>query len=166
MHGDQSTLAIIGCGNPTRTDDGVGPAVIRMLAERHAPGGQARLLDAGTDGMAVMFAARGCRSLILVDAVRTGSKPGTVFEVPGAELERPQPQSLNLHDFRWDHALFAGRRILGSDFPADVTVLLIEAGSIEYGVGLSPPVADAAVKVVARVAALVRARLPIAELCT
>ena len=37
--------------------------------------------------MAAMFAARGCRTLIIVDASRSGSEPGAIFEVPGAELE-------------------------------------------------------------------------------
>ena len=86
-----------------------------------------QLLDAGTDGMAVMFAARGCRSLIVVDACRSGSEPGAIFEVPGAELEQRYQPTLNLHDFRWDHALHAGRAIFGEEFPDDVVVLLIEA---------------------------------------
>jgi hydrogenase maturation protease len=118
-----------------------------------------RLLDAGTDGMAAMFAARGCASLILVDASRSGSMPGAVFEVPGSELEASPPSALSLHDFRWDHALFAGRRMYGDDFPADVTVLLVEAATIDFGLELSPPVAAAAQAVAERIEHLVRERL-------
>jgi hydrogenase maturation protease len=118
-----------------------------------------KLLDAGTDGMAVMFAARGCRSLIVVDACRSGSQPGSIFEVPGHELEQRKAPSMTLHDFRWDHALFAGRRIFGDEFPDDVTVLLIEAASIALGTELTAPVAIAARKVAARIEALVRARI-------
>jgi hydrogenase maturation protease len=154
---DVSPIAVIGCGNPTRGDDGVGPQVVRALAARSvAVDPRVRLLDAGTDGMAVMFAARGCRSLVIIDACRTGSTPGAVFEVPGAEFERRQPPSLTLHDFRWDHALFAGRRMYGAAFPADVTVLLIEAETTAFGIGLSPAVAAAAEKVADRVEALLR----------
>lgn len=153
-------VAVIGCGNPNRGDDGVGSEVVRALAGRGlARDGRVRLLDAGTDGMAVMFAARGCRALIVVDACRSGSPPGAVFEVPGAELEQRHQPTLTLHDFRWDHALYAGRRMFGDAFPGDVSVLLIEAGTVAFGIGLSPDVAGAAAKVADRVEALVHARL-------
>jgi hydrogenase maturation protease len=157
-------IAVIGCGNPSRSDDGAGPEVIRALAARgldREP--RVRLLDAGTDGMAVMFAARGCRTLIIVDACRSGSEAGAVFESRGATLEQPHRPSFTLHDFRWDHALFAGRRIFGATFPTDITVLLIEASSVGFGIELSPVVAAAARQVADRVETLVRSRLNAAE---
>lgn len=152
---------VIGCGNPNLRDDGVGPEVVRLLKSRGADAetGNVRLFDAGTDGMATMSAARGCRSLIIVDASRSGSEPGANFEVPGAELERGYEPTLNLHDFRWDHALHAGRKIFREDFPSDVTVLLIEAGIVDFGIGLSAAVAAAAARVVERIEGLVRSRM-------
>jgi hydrogenase maturation protease len=109
--------------------------------------------------MAVMFAAKGCSSLIVIDACRSGSEPGAIFEVPGSELEQPYQPALNLHDFRWDHALHAGRAIFKEAFPDDVVVLLIEAESVAFGLGLSPSVSAAVGKVAARVDALIRMRL-------
>src|ERR1700734_3248379 len=143
-------IVVIGCGNPNRGDDGVGPEVVRALKSRSAGGQseQVRLIDAGTDGMAAMFAARGCRSLIIVDACRSGSEPGAIFELPGDELERSYTPTLNLHDFRWDHALHAGRKIFREDFPSDVIVLLVEAQTVAFGIGLSPAVSLAAARVV------------------
>ncbi|MCL2429035.1 MAG: hydrogenase maturation protease [Alphaproteobacteria bacterium] len=155
-------IAVIGCGNPNRSDDGAGPEVVRALQAR-GPGPGVRLLDAGTDGMAVIFAARGCRTLIIIDACRSGSQPGAIFEVPGVELEQPYQPALNLHDFRWNHALHAGRMLLRDRFPTDVTVLLIEAQTIDFGVGLSPAVAAASAKVVDRVERLVRDRQAAAQ---
>jgi hydrogenase maturation protease len=156
-----ATIAVIGCGNPNRRDDGAGCQVVHALAALDLMKDPSlRLLDAGTDGTAVMFAARGCRTVIVVDACRSGSEPGTVFEVPGKELEQRYQPALNLHDFRWDHALFAGRQILGESFPTDIVVFLIEAETTEYGIGLSPRVQAAVGKVVERVAALIRSRAP------
>lgn len=154
-------IAVIACGNANRRDDGAGPEVMRILKEGALASKEpkVRLLDAGTDGMAVMFAARGCRSLILVDACRSGSETGAVFEVPGEELVQPYQPSLNLHDFRWDHALHAGRSIYGEDFPDDVVVLLIEAADVDFGLELSAPVTEAVAKVAARIEALVEERL-------
>jgi hydrogenase maturation protease len=158
-------IVVIGCGNANRSDDGVGPEVVRALRDRGAgrQPEQVRLIDAGTDGMAAMFAARGCRSLIVVDACRSGAEPGAVFELPGHEVERSYAPTLNLHDFRWDHALHAGRKIFREDFPADVAVLLIEAETLELGVGLSPVVSAAAARVVERIEGLIQARLQIGQ---
>jgi hydrogenase maturation protease len=157
--------AIVGCGNLNRCDDGAGCEVLRLLEARGiaADPSRIKLLDAGTNGVAVMFAARGCRRLIVVDACRTGAEPGAVFEVPGEELVDGDGPPLATHEFRWDHAIAAGRRIFREDFPADVSVLLIEAESFAFGVGLTPRVAAAAVKVADRIAALVLPILPVAE---
>jgi hydrogenase maturation protease len=154
-------IVVIGCGNPNRLDDGAGVEVLRRLEARglgrDAQG--VRLLAAGTDGMATMFAARGCRTLVVVDACRSGSDPGAIFEVPGNELEQRYQPSLNLHDFRWDHALFAGRKIFREQFPSDVVALLIEVRTTELGIGLSEPVLSAVAKVSDRIEELVRSRL-------
>ncbi|MGO4682402.1 hydrogenase maturation protease [Hyphomicrobium sp. 2TAF46] len=152
-------IAVIGCGNANRKDDAVGIEVIRLLRSRNDFRGRedVRLLDAGTDGMSVMYAARGCDALIIVDSSRTGSEPGSVFEVPGRELEAPHVPSLNLHDFRWDHALFAGRQLYREQFPSDVTVYLIEARDLELGLGLSSEIDAAARTVADRIAARIGA---------
>jgi hydrogenase maturation protease len=155
--GPATGIAVIGCGNPTRRDDGVGPAVLRALATRKVAS-DVRLLDAGTDGMAVMFAARGCLTLIIVDACRSGAPAGTVFEAPGAELERRYAPALTMHDFRWNHALHAGRMIFRGAFPADVVVLLVEAQSLDFGLELSAAVAASAVVVTERIEQLLCAR--------
>jgi hydrogenase maturation protease len=151
-------LVVIGCGNTNRRDDGVGVLVARRLLAagvRHA--GAVEIFDAGTNGMDVMFQARGARKLVIVDACTSGSEPGAVFEVPGSELaNRPAP-SYTLHDFRWDHALYAGRQIWGDAFPSDVTVFLVEASDLGFGLDLSAPVACAAEIVEERITAVISA---------
>jgi len=149
-------IAVIGCGNPNRSDDGAGIEVIRRLASRAAP--DVKLIDAGTDGMAVMFAARGCTSLIVIDACATGGIPGAVFEVPEDVVAAPHHPTYSLHDFRWDHALYAGRRMYGAAFPADVVVVLVEVRSLALGVGLCDEVSAAVDAVVARVDRLLAQR--------
>jgi hydrogenase maturation protease len=154
-------IVVVGCGNPNRLDDGAGIEVLHLLEARGLgrDAQRVRLLAAGTDGIATMFAARGCRTLIVVDACRSGSEPGAVFEVPGDELERRYQPSLNLHDFRWDHALFAGKKIFREQFPSDVVVLLIEVLTTELGIGLSDPVSSAVAKVADRIEGLIQSRL-------
>ncbi|MEL7034435.1 MAG: hydrogenase maturation protease [Cyanobacteria bacterium J06592_8] len=142
-------LTIIGCGNLNRCDDAVGVIIAQRLQQylTQYPDPNVRVFDCGTAGMEVMFQARGSQQLIIVDASSTGSEAGAVFEVPGSELEQLPEASYNLHDFRWDHALAAGRRIFQDNFPQDVKVFLIEAECLDLGLELSPAVEQAAEKV-------------------
>lgn len=142
-------LAIIGCGNLNRSDDGVGVLVAQRLQaylQAH-PMPEVQVFDCGTAGIDVMFQARGSDELMIIDASQTGSEPGVVYEVPGEELAKLPEPSYNLHDFRWDHAIAAGQKIFQDSFPQKVTVYLIEAASLDFGWTLSPEVETAANKV-------------------
>jgi hydrogenase maturation protease len=145
---DTDTLTVIGCGNANRSDDAVGVHIARRLSRYldEFPNPRVRVFDAGTAGMEVMFQARGSRHLIVIDACRSGAAPGEIFELPAAELMdlAPPRRGFNLHDFRWDHALYAGQRIFADDFPATVRVYLIEAADVSFGFELSEPVQRAA----------------------
>ena len=68
--------------------------------------------------MDVAFQMRGVPHVILVDACQSGSEPGAIFEVPGEEVEQlPPVDGINLHAFRWDHAIAFGRWLLKDDYP-------------------------------------------------
>ena len=141
------SVLVVGCGNLLRGDDGVGPVLIRHLWERGIPEG-ARLVDGGTAGMDVAFQMRGAERVVIIDACLTtgpdGASPGTVFRVPGSELEELPPlQGLHTHSFRWDNAIALARWALGEDCPTDITVFLIEAAGVELGADLSEPVSSA-----------------------
>ena len=141
-------LTIVGCGNTNRSDDGAGVFVARSLMEflKENPRDNVRVFDAGTGGIEVMFNAKGSKKLIIVDASSTGSEPGTIYDVPGDELIADRDPTYSLHDFRWDHALFAGKKIFKEDFPTDVKVFLIESGNLDLGLEMTPNVAASAKK--------------------
>ncbi len=141
-------VLVVGCGNLLRGDDGVGPVLVRHLWDRGVPDG-ARLVDGGTAGMDVAFQMRGARRVVIVDASATGVAPGTVYRVPGEELNDLPPLSgLHTHSFRWDHAIPFARWALGDACPTDITVFLIEAEQMEMGEDLSAPVESAMEQVI------------------
>lgn len=139
-------LTIIGCGNLNRSDDAVGVIIAQRLQQfliKH-PYPQVQIHDCGTAGMEVMFQARGSKQLIIIDASSTGSEAGAVFKVPGSKLEALPEPTYNLHDFRWNNALAAGRKIFKNNFPEQITVYLIEAVNLGFGWELSSAVQNAA----------------------
>lgn len=140
--------AVIGCGNLNRSDDAAGVRVVQRLRQLVVQTCGAlpldlTLFDAGTAGMEVMFAARGVQDLVIVDACRSGAAPGSIYQVPAHELVNAPPQSYGLHDFRWDHALYAGQRIYGAAFPTAIQVWLMEVENTDLGLTLTPVMADA-----------------------
>jgi hydrogenase maturation protease len=135
---------VIGCGNLLRGDDAVGPVLVRRLLDRGLPDGT-EVADGGTSGMDVAFRMRGATRVILLDAARTGGRPGTLYRMLGTDVEQlPDLSTINLHSFRWDHALAFARWLLKDEYPTDVIVYLIEAESFEFGAPLSATVDEAA----------------------
>ena len=132
-------VVIAGCGNLLRGDDAAGPILVRKIFALGCPSG-VRLVDGGTAGMDVAFAMDGAREVIIVDACVSGSTPGDTFELPGSEVESLPLPGLNLHAFRWDHAITFARWLLKERYPANVTVFLIEAKQLDHGAALSPEV--------------------------
>ncbi len=128
---------IIGCGNLLRGDDAVGPVVVRRLLDRGLPAG-VEVADGGTSGMDVAFRMRGADRVVLVDACTSGGEPGSIYRMRGEDVEQLPPlDGINLHSFRWDHALAFGRWVLKDDYPTDIVVYLIEAASFGFGDPLS-----------------------------
>jgi len=131
---------VIGCGNLLRGDDAVGPVLVRRMLERGLPD-DLEVADGGTSGMDVAFRMRGMEQVVLVDAASTGGEPGSLYRLEGADVETLPPlEGINLHAFRWDHALAIARWALKEDYPRQVLVYLIEAESFEFGAPLSGPV--------------------------
>lgn len=147
---------IVGCGNLLRGDDAVGPVLVRHLWDRGVPHG-VRCADGGTGGMDVAFQMRSVPHVILVDACTSGSEPGAIFRLDGADAETPPLAGVNLHAFRWDHALAFARWCLKDEYPARIDVWLIEAAQFAPGAPLSEPVTRAMHEVIERILASVAA---------
>ncbi len=143
-----SGVAILGCGNVLRGDDGAGPMLVRKIGELGCPPG-VRLVDGGTAGIDVALQMDGADEIFIVDACTSDSTPGDVFELSGDDVEEPPSAGMNLHALRWDTAIAFARWVLKDRYPKKVTVILIEASAFEHGTPLSVAV-ERSVEAVAR----------------
>jgi hydrogenase maturation protease len=143
--------AILGFGNPVRSDDGVGCMVIDEL--RKKLGDEDRedisLIDMGTSAFEVLFQLRDHDRIILVDAVmNTGEPDGTLYRLP-AEAVAASIQDdpmVFLHSLKWDQALSYAKKILGDAYPDDISVYLIAITNTRLDVGMCDVVQEAGLK--------------------
>lgn len=136
-----STTNVIGCGNLLRGDDGVGIRVIEELGKEDLPPGVS-LIDAGTRSLDLFAFLDGARKAIVVDAVKNGATPGTLYraETRSAPIAHAGAECISLHDFDWEQALGIGKALLGDAFPEAIVFFGVEVEHTEPGLGLSPPI--------------------------
>lgn len=154
---------ICGFGSDLRGDDGVGIAVVRRLEREPLPAG-VRTADIGIGGIALVHELlAGCDRLVIVDAVRRGGAPGTVYvldpQVADLATWTPEARHAFLVDAHFAdpyRALVLGRAL--GVLPADVRVVGVEvAETEELSLALTPAVARAVPVAAERAVALATA---------
>lgn len=130
-------IVIMGIGNWLSTDDGVGVHAAQSLAQDPPP--DTLVVDAGTDVLSALSFLENAARVLLIDAVRCGSEPGTVRCFTESDLLMPE----RVHTAH-TVSLLASRHLLppGADWP-EFLILGVEPASMTYGMDLSPAVAAA-----------------------
>jgi hydrogenase maturation protease len=136
---------VVGVGNRDRGDDGVGPAVADLVA---VEGRDIATWIVEGDPSTLAARWRPDDRVVVVDAVVTGSPPGTLVELSVEEAAAaPGGGSASTHGFGVGEAIALSRAV--GTMPRHGWVLGVEAGELHRGAGLSPPV-QAAVAAAAR----------------
>lgn len=136
---DVKPILCLGIGNGLRGDDGAGPAVARLVADAQIPGVTVRE-DRG-EGLDPGSLWQGFGAVVLVDAVHSGARPGTVhrFDASGADV----PTSLfgrNTHTLSLAEAIALARAL--GELPEICVLFGIEGERFDLGTPLSAAVAE------------------------
>jgi hydrogenase maturation protease len=130
-------VLVIGIGNDFRGDDAAGLVVARRLQEQTVDG--IAVLEAPGEAASLIDAWAGTDAVILIDAVRSGSAPGTIHRLS----QRALTQDAHIfhqstHTFNVPDAIeLAGAM---KRLPKRLIVVGIEGKSFQAGVGFSPEV--------------------------
>ena len=137
---DQPTI-VLGLGNPLMGDDGAGLAALEALRCAFAFGPGVELEDGGALGLALLPLVEDAGSLLVLDAVRFGGRPGTTVAQEGDEIARYLSLKLSPHQagFRETLAL-AGLR---GNLPHRLALVGVEVAGADYAEPLSPEVQSA-----------------------
>ena len=154
------SVTVIAVGNPYRSDDAVGAAVLAELARRLADEPRVRLVELDGEPVRMMQAWEGSTSVWVVDAMSSDRPAGSVHELDARDLDGA--------DRSWGgvgggHALGLREAVAYASaldrLPAEIRVLGVEGGSFAPGEGLSPAVSAAVPAAAARLDAAIRAHL-------
>lgn len=71
-------ILILGVGNELLSDEGIGVTVAKKMLGMKLPAG-IEVVEGGTDGFGLLNIITGSDFLIVIDSVKGGSKPGTIY---------------------------------------------------------------------------------------
>ncbi len=135
---------LIGIGNEYRCDDGVGLQIVRKIAEEKLP--SVDIKEETGEGAALMEAWQGFENVIVVDAVSSGSKPGSIFKIDASKDRVPAKFfHYSTHAFSVAEAIELARTM--KTLPANIVLFGIEGESFSAGITISPAVRETADRV-------------------
>lgn len=126
---------VLGIGNILMTDEGLGVRALEAVRDGYRLPPGVRCVDGGTMGLALLESIKEFPSVIIIDALRSGSKPGTILRICGKEI----PAFVCLRSSA--HGLGVKELITLAEFEGfhpDVTVIGMEPKDISPGLVLTP----------------------------
>lgn len=151
-------VRILGLGNLLQRDDGLGPAVVELLRKGGDWPGYVEVRDIGTPGPELWQHLVGADTVILVDAVLSGGRPGSLVRLEGPDLLQPvTAPRLGAHAPALNAALVAAA--LSGGAPRRLILWGLVPRDRAAGVGLSKDVATGLPALVAAIRAEVDALL-------
>lgn len=137
-------IAVIGIGQSLRGDDAAGLEAIRQWQEKFpetATKPEVQIEASELPGLALIEMLNDVEAAILVDAVQSSTKPGTIHRLSEQELAAFTSESKSAHG--WGVAETLQMRSQLTDEKVKIRILGIEAEQMELGTGLSKAVEDA-----------------------
>ncbi|MEP7321235.1 MAG: hydrogenase maturation protease [Saprospiraceae bacterium] len=148
--------AILGFGNPVRSDDAIGVYVVNELQKQIGSRDDISIFDMGTSAFEILFKLKEHHQLVIIDSVINSGEPdGTLFSLPAAEIHAQiiDDPMLFLHGMKWDQALSYAKKIMGDSFPEnEIRVYLIAISETSINMELSDKIREAGNKLIKRIA--------------
>lgn len=135
---------VIGIGNLLRCDDGAGIHLVNFLENKH-PGLDVFELTMGS--VDIIEILLGYERAYIVDAVKTGADPGTIFRINVSKGEEP-PIIHSSHGVDVFSSLRLGEELYSDELPGEIIVFGIEAKDLlSFNMECTEPVRNAIKKI-------------------
>ncbi|MBI3788937.1 MAG: hydrogenase maturation protease [Ignavibacteriales bacterium] len=141
-------ILIIGVGTDYRRDDRIGLLIARKIRDLHIP--NVTVEEQSGDGVALMDAWIYAETVIVIDAVRSKSAPGTIFRFDAHTQSIPSDFFYySTHEFNVAEAVELARAL--HELPTQLIVYGIEGADFEMGGEISEEVRKAAEQVISSI---------------
>lgn len=130
-------IVVLGIGNLLLSDEGVGVHVANKMMEMNLPAG-VEVVEGGTDGFGLMNVVTGAERVIVVDAVKAGGAPGSIyrFDIKDAP-SYPDAYKTSVHQIGILEVVHLSE-LIGQT--PETTIIGVEPKSLDMGMELSPEV--------------------------
>lgn len=155
-------VLVLGIGQTMRGDDAAGVEAVRRWQARYAATAARPDVNVQFDelpGLSLLDILDGADAAVLVDAVQSGSAPGTVHRLKPEDLASFEAGSKSAHGWGVAETLRLGRQLDPARAGLRVSLIGIEAEQVELGKPLSPSVEQALPGAVDAIEAAVQASL-------
>lgn len=132
-------ILILGIGNILLKDEGIGVRAVERLKDIPLPP-DVEIMDGGTMGINLLYYIEGRRKVIVIDAVKAGSPPGTLYRFTGNDLADVKDVLRTAHGINFADVIRSAR-LLGTH-PEEVVFIGVEPEEISDGMELSPLMED------------------------
>jgi len=126
---------VLGIGNLLLQDEGAGVRAVEEFARNYAIPEGVELLDGGTSGIELLHYIQGRDTLIIIDVVKMGTRPGTTFRIEGEEVPALFQKKISPHQLGLSDLLATA--LLTGQLPGKVVLLGIEPKSVDTGLEMS-----------------------------
>lgn len=137
---ENKKVAVVGVGNVLLKDEGIGVHVARALREKFGTDrADIEIIDGGTSPD-VFLLLEGVRKLILVDAVKGGGNPGSIYRFHPDDIIPEGKYVISAHQV----GLLEGLRMLEySGFkPESIVIIGVEPKEIDWGLELTTELSE------------------------
>ena len=132
-------ITVLGIGNLLLKDEGIGVHLVQKLAGV-VDDANVKIIDAGTYPDFLSLVDDNLDKLIIVDAVKTGDRPGTIYRFSSEDIDLDSTLPISIHDMGVLDSLRT--MALFNRQPKSTVVIGIEPRTIDFGLELSPEIED------------------------
>ena len=134
-------ILIVGVGNRLLSDEGVGLHTIDGLSQITMPP-CVRIIDCGCDLLSLISYVNEPQKIIIIDAIRAGGKPGSIYRFDYAELRATQTQRRSAHQLKTLESLELLKHVYPDLRNCQITLIGVEPQTIRLSTDLSKEVRD------------------------
>jgi hydrogenase maturation protease len=124
---------IVGMGNLIYRDEGIGVHVVQEMRKMELPG-HIELLDIGTSTMDLISYLDGVEKLIVIDAMKAGRDPGTIYKCKPEDLMPKGEGPISLHEIGLLETLNMAKKM---EMEINTVIIGVEPKVVDWGMELS-----------------------------